>query len=87
MNSPVVSRLADASRRFNRKTMLSTESDSTVHAPLARLKNQFRFQVALRAPVDAPLSDLAPAAQALIPPTSAWAFTSIWTPSEWPKPL
>jgi primosomal protein N' (replication factor Y) (superfamily II helicase) len=37
-------------------------------APLARLKNQFRFHVALRAPVDAPLSDLVRAALALIPP-------------------
>ena len=27
-------------------------------APLARLRNQFRFHVALRAPVDAPLSDI-----------------------------
>ncbi|HLV81590.1 MAG TPA: hypothetical protein VKT32_14985, partial [Chthonomonadaceae bacterium] len=27
-------------------------------APLARLKNQFRFHVALRAPTDAPLSAL-----------------------------
>jgi primosomal protein N' (replication factor Y) len=31
-------------------------------APLARLKNQFRFHVALRAPVDAPLSDMVRAA-------------------------
>jgi primosomal protein N' (replication factor Y) len=36
-------------------------------APLARLKNQFRFHVALRAPVDAPLADLVRAALALIP--------------------
>jgi primosomal protein N' (replication factor Y) len=37
-------------------------------APLARLKNQFRFHVALRAPVDAPLADIVRAALARIAP-------------------
>lgn len=36
-------------------------------APLARLKNQFRFHVALRAPVDYPLSDLVRDALACLP--------------------
>ncbi len=35
-------------------------------APLARLKNQFRFHVALRAPADAPLADIVRAALALL---------------------
>ena len=35
-------------------------------APLARLKNQYRFHVALRAPVDYPLSDLVRAALACL---------------------
>jgi primosomal protein N' (replication factor Y) len=37
-------------------------------APLARLKNQYRFHVALRAPLDTPLADLVRAALARIPP-------------------
>lgn len=37
-------------------------------APLSRLKNQFRFHVALRAPVDAPLADIVRAALALLSP-------------------
>ena len=36
-------------------------------APIARLKNQFRFHVALRAPVDAPLSGMIAEAMALLP--------------------
>jgi primosomal protein N' len=35
--------------------------------PIARLKNQFRFHVALRAPVDAPLSGMIAEAMALLP--------------------
>lgn len=38
-------------------------------APIARLKNQYRFHVALRAPVDAPLSELVRAALALLTPS------------------
>ena len=37
-------------------------------APLARLKNQYRFHVALRAPVDYPLSDLVRSALACLAP-------------------
>jgi primosomal protein N' (replication factor Y) len=37
-------------------------------APLARLKNQYRYHVALRAPVDAPLADMVRAALALLTP-------------------
>jgi primosomal protein N' (replication factor Y) len=36
-------------------------------APIARLKNQFRYHVALRAPVDAPVSALVAQAMALLP--------------------
>ena len=44
-------------------------------APLSRLKNQFRFHVALRAPVDAPLSDLIRAALEKLPASDRLAVT------------
>ena len=44
-------------------------------APLSRLRNQFRYHVALRAPVDAPLSDIIRSALPSLPPTDRLAVT------------
>ena len=44
-------------------------------APLSRLRNQFRYHVALRAPVDAPLSDIIRRALNSLPPADRLAVT------------
>ena len=44
-------------------------------APLSRLRNQFRYHVALRAPVDAPLSDIIRNALNSLPPADRLAVT------------
>ncbi len=52
---------------LERVTPKEVEIIGPAAAPLARLKNQFRFHVALRAPVDAPLSEIVRAALARLP--------------------
>ncbi|HZO91128.1 MAG TPA: primosomal protein N' [Chthonomonadaceae bacterium] len=54
---------------LERVTPKEVEIIGPASAPLARLKNQYRYHVALRAPTDAPLADMVRAALARLSPS------------------